>query len=137
MNRSDLQLLAGIRIREAQTLLRAGYASGAYYLAGYAVEVALKARIAKGIKRHEFPDRKTVMDSYTHNLTALLRLAGLEQQLAIDAAASPKLEVAWAVVKDWNEGSRYRQVALPEAHDLVQAVGTRVNGVLPWIRRSW
>jgi len=45
---------------------------GAYYLAGYAVECALKACIAKKTQRHEFPDKRRVDASHTHNLIQLL-----------------------------------------------------------------
>lgn len=48
MNRSDFQDLAQIRLAEAAALLQAERFDGAYYLAGYAVECALKACIAKG-----------------------------------------------------------------------------------------
>ncbi|MGB7136749.1 MAG: HEPN domain-containing protein [Acidobacteriaceae bacterium] len=60
MNRKDLQSLANTRLREARVLFRAKEFSGAYYLAGYAVECALKACIAKQYRQHDFPDRKTV-----------------------------------------------------------------------------
>jgi hypothetical protein len=43
MNRSDLQQLTEMRIRESGILLTGAESSGAYYLAGYAVECALKA----------------------------------------------------------------------------------------------
>ena len=48
MNRSELQQLAEIRLRDAKALLVTGENdAGAYYMAGYAVECALKAVIAK------------------------------------------------------------------------------------------
>lgn len=43
LSRSDFQRLADVRIAEAKVLLDAGMWDGAYYLAGYAVECALKA----------------------------------------------------------------------------------------------
>ena len=57
MNRIDLQNLANERIAEAKILFDAGKWSGAYYLAGYAVECGLKACIAKLTKPDEFPDK--------------------------------------------------------------------------------
>ena len=57
MNRTDFQKLAEERIAEAKILLDAGKWSGAYYLAGYAVECALKACIAKMTKSEDFPDK--------------------------------------------------------------------------------
>ena len=57
MLRKDFRELAMIRLREARVLLRAKCYDGAYYLAVYAVECALKACIARHTKRFEFPDR--------------------------------------------------------------------------------
>jgi hypothetical protein len=55
VDRKDLQELSTVRPKEAAALLKAGLFDGAYYLAGYAVECALKACIAKGTQRYEFP----------------------------------------------------------------------------------
>ena len=68
MNRRDFQELSRIRLKEAQALLEQGLWDGAYYLAGYAEECALKACIAKETQRHEFPDRKRVELSHSHDL---------------------------------------------------------------------
>jgi HEPN domain-containing protein len=68
MNRTDLQEIAEIRLRESKALLAAGLFDGTYYLAGYAVECALKACIAKRTQEHDFPDKKLVNDSHTHDL---------------------------------------------------------------------
>ena len=57
MNRADLQKLSNTRIREAKALFAAGEYSGAYYLAGYAVECALKACFAKNVKQYDFPEK--------------------------------------------------------------------------------
>jgi hypothetical protein len=46
--RAELQALAARRIREARVLFDAGEFDGAYYLAGYAIECALKAIVIKG-----------------------------------------------------------------------------------------
>jgi hypothetical protein len=69
MNRNDLQNLSRLRGKEAKVLLENGYFAGAYYLLGYAVECALKACIAKQIRRYDFPDLTFVRDSHTHNIT--------------------------------------------------------------------
>lgn len=57
MNRAELQRLAQERISDARVLLDARRWPAAYYLAGYAVECALKACIAKLMKSEEYPDR--------------------------------------------------------------------------------
>jgi HEPN domain-containing protein len=51
MNRDTLQRISNQRRREVAVLLEAGLYAGAYYLAGYAVECALKACIAKKTAR--------------------------------------------------------------------------------------
>ena len=77
VNRAELQRFAKERISDAMVLLAARHWSAAYYLAGYAVECALKACIAKLMKSEEFPDRNFAEKCWTHNLPQLLGLAGL------------------------------------------------------------
>src|SRR5260370_39782670 len=96
MNRRDFQRLEELRVMEAGALVRSRKEIGAYYLAGYAVECALKAWIAKAKKRHEFPPKSDyVRKVYTHNLEELLRIAGLEKQLEADSRANPDLAINW------------------------------------------
>ena len=78
MTRQDLQELAEVRLKDARVLSDAGRFSGAYYIAGYAVECALKACIAKQFHEHEFPDLQKVKQIYTHGYYTLVRVAGLD-----------------------------------------------------------
>lgn len=138
MNRIDLQGLSRLRVREARTLLRAGHSPGAYYLAGYAVECALKACIAKAVKRHDFPDKRTVDKSYSHDLSSLVKIAGLEAAHDAELAANPQFALNWAVVKDWSEEARYSLVlSVAQARDMYAAVTAKSNGVLPWLKKRW
>jgi HEPN domain-containing protein len=66
MNRADLQRLSRLRIQEARSLFKLKHYSGAYYLAGYSVECALKACLARDTPRFDFPDKELVLKSYTH-----------------------------------------------------------------------
>jgi hypothetical protein len=134
LTRQDFQRLAELRAREAGSLLRSRNPIGAYYLAGYAIECALKACIAKQTRRYEFPP-KDAAAVYTHKLEALMKLAGLQDQLDHDTAASPALARNWGVVKGWNEESRYRSAGRSgrDLHDAI--VGS--DGVLQWIRQRW
>ncbi|MCH7624346.1 MAG: HEPN domain-containing protein [Chloroflexi bacterium] len=138
MNRADLQEISNLRVEEARVLLRNGYYSGAYYLIGYAVECALKACISKQIRRYDFPNRKLVNDSYTHDLERLLGVSGLKEELDSESAGNQALEGNWSIVKDWSEQSRYRSdIPENEARDLFSAVTARRNGVLSWLMRWW
>jgi hypothetical protein len=133
--RKDLQRLAWIRLKEARILLRNECWDGAYYLSGYAVECALKACIAKRTLRHEFPDKRIVNDSYSHDLTSLTKTAGLD--LAGQIASDAIIAVNWAIVKDWDETSRYRGNSRKKARDLYRAVAARNHGAMRWVRQYW
>jgi hypothetical protein len=137
VNRRELQDLARLREQEARVLLEAGRWDGAYYLCGYAVECALKACIAKRVRQHDFPNRDLANQSYTPNLSQLVRVAGLEAELQAALAGDPALAVNWAIVKEWAERSRYERRQAQAARDLYAAIVDRRNGVLPWIRRYW
>ncbi len=134
--RKDFKSLAELRAEEARALLRSRKQMGAYYLAGYAVECALKACIAKQRKRFEFPPKRGSVDKmYSHDLKTLLALAGLEAQLEKESATDAHLKINWNTVKDWTAESRYKTSGL-NGRDLYNAV-TGPHGVLPWIRLRW
>src|SRR3954452_8962009 len=133
MNRSEFQKLAQIRHREAAGLLQLELFDGAYYLAGYAVECALKACIAKGTQLHEFPDRKKVEASHSHNLRELMKVAGLESERVTQAGRDAEFGSNWDIVKDWSEQSRYRTNAREPASSLFAAITDESHGVMLWI----
>ena len=113
MNRAELQSLADIRVADAKVLLDAGRYQGAYYLLGYAVECALKACVAKQIREHDFPDRKLIQESYTHDLGRLLAISGLKAQFDARVAADSAFEVNWSAVTD------------------------NAHGILTWLKTLW
>ena len=137
MNKDDFKNLAQIRIREANALLKNGRYEGAYYLCGYAIECGLKAYIAKKTKRYDFPDKKTVIDSYKHDLSSLVGTAGLELKLDKEIEKNSKFEVNWGIVKDWSVVSRYEKHNEKEARDLFSAVSNKKDGVFQWIKKYW
>ena len=73
MNREAFQQLTRLRLKDARALIKTGHYSGAYYLAGYSVECALKASIARKTARYDFPNKKLAEDSHCHDLDRLLR----------------------------------------------------------------
>jgi len=137
MNRDDLKLLSRLRLKESRSLFKARQYSGAYYLAGYAIECALKACIAKGTQRFDFPDKERVRDSYTHKPVELLKVASLFEEFQQAAKANPKLKASWDVVNNWSEQSRYTIWSQIDADAMIDAVGRRQDGVLPWIKLHW
>jgi HEPN domain-containing protein len=133
--KGDFQMLADKRVREAVVLLNAKEWDGAYYLAGYAAECALKACIIKRLNASDaWPAKRFTEDCYKHELPLLLRLADLETEMT---AAGPVL-VRWVQVKDWSEQSRY-ELGKTEivAKEFIEAVVDTAEGVLPWLKARW
>jgi HEPN domain-containing protein len=132
-DRATFQQLAELRLAEAKLLLANGCPSGAYYLAGYAIECALKAIIAADFRANEIPDLKYVRDIYTHDLSALLRLAELEQELEAEKNTNPGLYQRWATVQTWSERARYEVWTDASASAILGAIDGD-EGLLEWLR---
>lgn len=105
--------------------------------AGYAVECALKACIAKLTKAEEFPDRGFADKCWTHSLPQLLGLTGLKPDLDNAMLADRDLSDNWDEVKEWTEASRYVRRSKADAEDLYQAITDRKHGVLTWLKARW
>lgn len=137
MNRTDLKKLTRMRLKEAKALYKQRHYSGAYYLAGYAVECALKACIAKETRRYDFPDKGKVQKSYTHELKTLLGITGLDGTFDLAIRSNSKLDLNWTFVRNWSEESRYEFRSQADAHAIIEAISNSTNGVLPWIMQHW
>jgi len=78
------------------------------------------------------------MNSYTHDLTKLIGLAGLRSDLQSRISSVPDFAINWAIVKDWSVQERYTVSVEPEqAENLISAINDNKNGVLTWLRTSW
>lgn len=131
----EWQGLAQSRIEDAEILLRNERFSAAYYLAGYAVECALKARIASLIKEREFPpDPKYVRAKlYTHSLADLLVAAELAPVFESKSKQEPSFGNQWRTVNGWSERSRYDAYDPKTAEDMLEST----HGVVECIKRYW
>jgi HEPN domain-containing protein len=129
-------VLADVRLQEAGVLLSQGCFDGAYYLAGYAIECALKACIAKLTQEHDFPKREA-SSHYSHKLNELVRYAGIEKDRQADSVVDAALAINWSVVIVWNEGSRYERITDAKAQELYDAIADPAHGVLPWLKKRW
>lgn len=132
------QRLARQRLREARALYAAGEYSGAYYLAGYVAECALKAVICKRFQRHTLPDVDLVKkEMYHHSIEKLLEVAKLSALFRAESAARPALNNNWLLVRDWRETARYSRTRKSKARDLIQAVGDGPDSFLTWVESQW
>jgi HEPN domain-containing protein len=137
--RTLLQQLAIHRLDEAKLLLREREPSGAYYLAGYAIECALKALIAAQFREHEIPDKSLIDKIYTHNLPALLGLTGIAEPFEAAREADPELDRKWSIVKSWSEQARYSVWTEAQALAMIRAIDgdDKIEGVFQWLSAHW
>ena len=143
MNQTDLQNLSEMRLKEARDLMATGNPCGAYYLAGYAVECAIKACIAKQTRQGDFPDKKRAIDAFDHGLDKLITVAELraafDQRLALDRATPQKAFAKnWATVSAWNVETRYEtHFSAQDAAEIIEAIENPQNGILIWLQQHW
>jgi hypothetical protein len=138
LTRADFQELADIRASDAGDLLKSAHYHGAYYLAGYAVECAIKACICKLMKGDEFPDPKFAKSVWVHDLNDLVALARLAATRDARIQVDEHFEKNWLTVKDWSEGARDDlTINQRRTTDMVESVTNANHGVLPWLKTLW
>jgi hypothetical protein len=110
----ELRDIARARLRDAEALLAARRYEGAMYVCGYAVEIALKARVCRTLKWPEFPSTDREFQSNTkykflkiHSLDLLLSYSGQENKI------KTKFMAEWSAVAVWSPDSRYKPVTKP------------------------
>lgn len=97
----------------------------------------MKACIAKGTQRYEFPDKGKVVSSYSHNLRELTKVAGLEDERVEQARQDRLFHQNWEAVQSWSAQDRYRRHLPEKAQELLEAVGDKHHGVISWIKLHW
>jgi HEPN domain-containing protein len=116
----ELRAIARARLRDAEVLLRAKRFDAAWYLCGYTVELALKARICRTLKWPGFPaspkEFEGLQSVRTHNLGILLRFSGVEDR--VKAKHMPD----WFVVLKWNPEQRYQTSRMSTAQEAAEMV---------------
>lgn len=140
MNRAEFQQLSLERIEDARELLAASRWSGAYYLAGYSLECALKSCILTYIANHPeiiFKNKGYSTSCWTHDLKNLVPLAGLKDERDKATAANLNLGMNWQIAKDWDESYRYKVSTRLQAEKLFAAIEDKTDGVLTWVKNFW
>jgi HEPN domain-containing protein len=137
MPRKQLQELAKLRLREAEALYDAGLYDGSVYLAGYAVELALKARICRLLKVSVYP--LDVGQSFkVHDLDQLKVLAGLSTEISI--TKNKDLFDNWSKAVTWDPEQRYEapgKHTAASAKIILDSIRVKPNGVLIWLSKRW
>lgn len=135
----DLKDVSLLRNAEAKILFNAGMWHGSCYLAGYCVELALKACITKNINQEVFFDKNSAMDFYTHDPVKLIKLAKLDAELDLRVKNDKAFGINWSLFKStWSETLRYEKHLLEsEARDLQSALNDENHGIFIWIQSKW
>lgn len=122
--------MAEARPGDARLLLEHRRASNAYDLAGYSVEIALKASIARQIAADTIPDKDLIRNVYSHEFMKLVGLAGLSGELRREQPRDRTFAVHWAVADEWLPDARYRSYTMFEAQALLDAIEDAEHGVM-------
>jgi hypothetical protein len=150
VNRAELQKMALERILDARALLAGQRWAYAYYVAGYAVECAMKSAVLARLVETGgvFKDKKFAERCWTHDFGELIELAGLRTELDNAFAASAAAAASggppggvfvsyWGTARLWKETSRYDNKTQVEAEKLYEAITQDPDGVLKWIQKYW
>lgn len=147
----EIKKLAKTRLDEAEILFHNGKCDGAFYLAGYSVELMLKAKICERLGIPNLFDetdfktnqisgiseiRKTLK---THNLFTLLIFSGLKVKFDTEKAKNKNLAKANSLLfSNWNENARYKPCGHMKDEDvqiLLHLLSDK-QGILKWIEQN-
>ena len=144
MTRQEFKKIATLRLIEAESLLHQNHYDGSCYLAGYCLELALKAVICRRMEKDDFFDilkSESVRSFKIHNLTELVILAGLQKRYEDLKAINPDFEYNWVVIRDkirWSEQLRYQTgFTKSDAESMLNAINDPQNGILKWLKKYW
>jgi hypothetical protein len=128
VNRAELRQLAEDRIEDARILLAAGRWSGAYYLAGYALECGLKACIMARVEKTGviFQDKKVPEKCYIPDPEKLVELADLKPDLDAATATNATLSGNWGVAT-LTRANHFLPIILGESRSFVHNVRKAVS----------
>jgi HEPN domain-containing protein len=108
VTRDDFRKLSEARLTGAKVLLGARRFDAAYYLAGYAVECAIKAYIAKQTRKYQFPEGpERARKIYTHDIEELIKVAKLSGELDKELKSDPLFEANWGAAKVVSESKKF------------------------------
>ena len=126
-----LEDLARARLTDAEIMRDHGRYDGGLYLCGYAVELALKARICKTLNWAGFPETQKELRIFkqlqSHDLAMLLTLTGQERRIRA------QFTTEWSyIAARWSPEMRYEALGVPQAvlDDAIAATRVLVSELL-------
>ena len=136
LSRSTLQELATAKAEDARLLYEHRRFSNSYYLYGYAIELGLKACIARNVAAETIPDKGILTGFLDHNFGKLIVLAGLSDALRQERL-TPAFDERWSQIIEWSVEARYGTVDATKAAAMADAVEHPQHGVMKWLQHYW
>jgi hypothetical protein len=148
----QIKNLAYERLEEAVILCNNGKFNGAFYLAGYSIELMLKAKVCEHLDVDNLFDEQC--DIYgisevrkamkTHDVGVLLVFSGLRAKLEIAKSTNLLLTKMYSLLFAssgrclWNEQVRYQPSGTYNSDDVQMFIGLLQHdeGLLKWIEKS-
>jgi hypothetical protein len=126
---TEFEQIARDKLIDAQCLFEGNRFDGAVYLAGYALEIALKVKLCKNNDLLEFPERKNEADITTKQWL-IHSLIVLEQKCCLNLDSNYLVE--WSNVKGWDVEGRYKrtQQTQDNANDFLDSVRTLLTIII-------
>ncbi|MDR1963823.1 MAG: HEPN domain-containing protein [Planctomycetaceae bacterium] len=145
----EIESLAWDRLDEARILYENNKFDGAFYFAGYAVELILKVRICELFDIPNLFEESGQSASITigigelrrsvkiHNLQMLLVYSGLKKKFDTMVLSDPDFEnINSYLIQKWSERSRYHLTGTIQPiiiQRILELLGDRTKGILQWL----
>jgi len=137
LHADELKEIAEARKTESLLLFDNHLYNGSYYLGGYSAECAIKVLIALKMKEFIFPDKNFANAVWTHDLKKLIDKSAISKIFNNKVENDPEFSANWSKVNQWNESSRYEQIPVEKANDLINALYDVNKGIYTWLRNNW
>ena len=139
-NLVDIQTLADLRLEEAEYLSKGGYLDGAFYLAGYSIELYLKAKSAENLDVFDFysqyaPKSDLSKTFLIHNLERLVLLSGLQTKFSAARNVDVSLDNCWETIRTWSEIRRYDIKGLHDQDEVDEFINA-LKTIIKWIKMN-
>lgn len=149
-NSENIKKLAYLRLEEAKILAEHKKYDGAYYLAGYSLELMLKAKVCDHLDIDDLFDEQCQMYGIsevrkalkTHDITVLLLFSGLKNKFESEKSRNRGFMTATASLFDvkgkclWSEQLRYHiGKSENQVRDFIETLDGE-QGLIKWIEQN-
>jgi len=137
-----IQELAWQKFEDAEHLFNKERFDSAFYIAGYTIELLLKAKICTTIGMEDFfhfdgSPKLLSKEAYrpfkVHDFSQLMVLSGIYKSFKKNALIDEEFKDHWTIINDWSEDCRYFEGRKGED---VKKFLTSVKFIATWIEKQ-